>query len=255
MVITNNSSEATSDLYQKEYKPSFVEKWDELIDWDLRAEGEGEFFIELLRQAGCERVLDAAAGTGYHSVMLRQAGFDVLAADGSPRMVEKTHENAKERGVDLPVQQADWRWLSDQVSGQFEALLCLGNAFTHLFSHDERVQALQQFHRILAPGGLAVIDQRNYDAILDEGFSTKHRYYYCGKQVDARPEEITDRHVRFRYTFPDGEVHHLTLFPIRQDTLTRLLVDNGFSGVQRFGDFEPQYDRHEPDFVIQVASA
>ena len=36
--------------YKKEYVQSFVEKWDELIDWDARAKGEGEFFIDELKK-------------------------------------------------------------------------------------------------------------------------------------------------------------------------------------------------------------
>ena len=245
----------SSDRYREEYQPSFVEKWDELIDWDRRAEGEGGFYEDLLRDAGCERILDAATGTGYHAVQLRKAGLDVLAADGAPEMVAKTAENAEALGVDLPVQQADWRTLSQDINGRFDAILCLGNAFTHLFSESERVAVLEEFHKVLNPNGLVVIDQRNYDAILDNGFSTKHAYYYCGEGVDARPEEITDGHVRFRYDFPDGETHHLTMFPLRQDYLSGLLKDAGFDNIRRFGDFESPYDLHEPDFVIQVATA
>lgn len=249
------SDAVSSDLYQEEYQTSFVDKWDELINWEGRAEGEGTFYEELLRGANCERVLDAAAGTGYHSVQLAKAGFDVLAADGAPEMVAKTVENAKAYGLDLPAQVADWRTLSKDVDGKFDALLCLGNAFTHLFSEDERVAALDEFRKVLNPGGLVVIDQRNYDSILDQGFSTKHQYYYTGEGVDARPEVITDEYVRFQYNFPDGEQHHLTMFPLRQDHLSRLLKDAGFDNIRRFGDFVSPYELHDPDFVIQVGSA
>jgi SAM-dependent methyltransferase len=249
------SDAVSSDLYQAEYKPSFVEKWDDLIDWEGRAKGEGDFFPRLLREVGCERVLDAACGTGYHAVQLAKAGFDVLAADGASDMVRKTSENATALGVELPVQQADWRSLSDDVPGTFDAVLCLGNAFTHLFDESERVQSLAEFHKVVKPGGLVVIDHRNYDAILDEGFSSKHQFYYTGKGVDAAPEEITTDYIRFRYKFPDGEVHHLTMFPLRQDYVTKLLEDAGFSNIRRFGDFAEGYEKNEPDFIIQVGRA
>jgi hypothetical protein len=35
-----------TDHYQEEYVKSFVEKWDELIDWERRWKSEGDFFIE-----------------------------------------------------------------------------------------------------------------------------------------------------------------------------------------------------------------
>lgn len=244
--------EVTSDRFQDEYHPGFVKKWDSLIDWERRADAESAFFPEVLRSHGCERVLDAAAGTGFHSVTLAREGFDVTATDGHEEMVAQTRRNASAHGVDIPVHQADWRSLSEDVSGTFDAVLCLGNAFTHLFTEEERTQAMEQFHAVLEPGGLAVVDQRNYDAILDQGFTSKHRYYYCGKNVEATPEEITDEYVRFQYVFDDGAVHHLTLYPIRQGVLTRHMRHAGFDPVRTYGDFRAEFDLYEPDFVVQV---
>jgi SAM-dependent methyltransferase len=247
-----SSNAVTSDQYQDEYKPSFVDKWDELIDWEGRADGESDFFGKLLRDHNCQRVIDAAAGTGYHAITLARDGFDVLAADGAEEMIDKTRENARTLGIELATQVADWRWLSEQVDDRFDALLCLGNAFTHLFTAEEREQAMQQFYQVLRPGGIVIIDQRNYDSILDEGFDSKHKYYYTGNGVDASPEEISEDFVRFRYAFPDGQVHHLTMYPIRQAALKQHMLDAGFTQVDQYGDFQPNYRVHDPDFVIQV---
>lgn len=241
-----------SDTYKHEYETPFVEKWDELIGWDGRARGEGTFFRDLLRDAGCERVLDAATGTGFHAVNLARAGFDVVAADGAETMLKKTEQNMREHDVAFPTYHADWRTLQRDVPGRYDALVCLGNAFTHLFDVDDRVETLAQFHQVLEPGGLAIIDQRNYDAILDNGYSSKHQYYYTGNDVDAAPEEITDEFVRFRYAFPDGAIHHLTLYPVRADELTALMLDVGFEHVERYGDFEPEYASDDVDFIVQV---
>ena len=57
-----------TDHYQHEYVHDFVERWDELIDWEGRAKSEGSFFVDILKKYGCESVIDAAAGTGFHSV-------------------------------------------------------------------------------------------------------------------------------------------------------------------------------------------
>ena len=83
--------------YRQEYVMSFVEKWDELIDWDARARSEGQFFVDVLRARGKETVLDVAAGTGFHSVRLTEAGFNVVTADGNAAMVAKAFENGKAR--------------------------------------------------------------------------------------------------------------------------------------------------------------
>ncbi len=133
-------------------------------------------------------------------------------------------------------------------------MICLGNAFTHLFDESDRIRSLGEVYRLLNNDGIAIIDQRNYDAILDNGFSSKHQSYYLGETVDVKPEELTEDIVKMRYEYSDGEVHFLTIFPLRQDYLTDLLLRTGFRGVQRYGDFVAGYDRYDPDFVIQVAS-
>jgi Undecaprenyl-phosphate galactose phosphotransferase WbaP len=86
-----------TDHYRYEYIKSFVEKWDELIDWEQRAQSEGDFFIQLLRERGMRKVLDAATGTGFHSVRLLNEGFDVVSVDGSSEM----HKDTGARLVEL----------------------------------------------------------------------------------------------------------------------------------------------------------
>ncbi|MDP6582606.1 MAG: class I SAM-dependent methyltransferase, partial [Vicinamibacterales bacterium] len=194
----------STDQYTDEYVRGFVEKWDELIDWDQRAESEGEFFIETLRERGVQRVLDVATGTGFHSIRLLEAGFDVVSVDGSPYMLSRAFENGRRRGRVLRTLHADWRWLNRDVHGRFDAVICLGNSFTHLFDEQERRRALAEFYAALKHDGILILDQRNYDAILDDGFLSKHKYYYCGDLVTAEPEHIDEGLCRFRYGFPDG---------------------------------------------------
>jgi len=124
-----------TEHYQAEYAHPFVEKWDELIDWDARRKSEGEFFIETLREHGVKKVLDVATGTGFHSVQLLRAGFEVTSVDGSPMMLAKAFENARNQGYIMRTIQADWRWLNQDVHDLYDAVICLGNSFTHL--HEE----------------------------------------------------------------------------------------------------------------------
>ncbi len=98
-----------TDHYQAEYVRSFVQKWDELIDWDARARSEGAFLIDLLRRLGKHKVLDVATGTGFHSVQLLKAGFEVTSADGNAAMLSMAFENAREHGYILRTVHADWR--------------------------------------------------------------------------------------------------------------------------------------------------
>ena len=242
-----------TDHYTKEYTSGFADKWDELIDWDARAKSEGDFFIQMLKQRGAKRVLDVAAGTGFHSVRLKEAGFEVVSVDGAPEMLIKAFENGRKRGHILRVVNADWRWLNRDIHGTYDAVICLGNSFTHLFDERDRRKALAEFYAVLKHDGCLILDQRNYDNILATGFSSKHKFYYCGEKVSAEPEHVDDGLARFRYEFPDGSVYHLNMFPLRKDYTRRLMQEVGFQEIASYGDFEEDHRAEDPDFYIHVA--
>jgi SAM-dependent methyltransferase len=149
--------------------------------------------------------------------------------------------------------QADWRWLNKDVHGKYDAIVCLGNSFTHLFDEGDRRRALAEFYAALKYDGVLIIDQRNYDSILDEGFSSKHTYYYCGDQVTAEPEHVDESLARFRYSFPDGSEFHLNMFPLRKAYMRGLLKDSGFQQIKTYGDFQETYQENDPDFFVHVA--
>jgi SAM-dependent methyltransferase len=242
-----------SEHYQQEYVESFVEKWDELIDWESRIKSEGRFFIDILKQRGKHKVLDAATGTGFDSVRLMKEGFDVTSADGSPDMLSVAFRNGRRYGLILRTVQADWRWLNRDVHGKYDAVICLGNSFTHLFSERDRRKALAEFYAALKHDGILILDQRNYDRILDHGFSTKHKFYYCGDEVSAEPEHMDDGLARFKYSFPDGSEYHLNMFPLRKNYTRKLMQDVGFQHIETYGDFKETYRDDEPDFFVHVA--
>ncbi len=242
-----------TDHYKEEYIQTFVEKWDQLIDWKARSQSEGEFFIRELQKRGARKVLDVATGTGFHSVRLLQAGFEVASADGSVEMLARAFTNARRHGHILRTVHADWRWLNRDVHEKFDAIICLGNSFTHLFNERDRRKALAEFYAALRHDGVLILDQRNYDSILDDGFSSKHIYYYCGEDVRAEPEHVDDGLARFRYSFNDGSTFHLNMFPLRKNYVRNLMTEVGFQQVHTFGDFQETYHESEPDFFVHIA--
>ena len=249
----NPIAQRKTDLYKKEYVEGFVKKWDALIDWEARASSEGDFFIRILQERGVRRVLDVATGTGFHSIRLLRAGFDVTSADGSPEMLAQAFDNAKRAGFIMRTVHADWRWLSRDIHNKFDAVICLGNSLTHLFSEQDRRKALAEFYTALTHDGVLVLDQRNYDGILDNGFTSKHVYYYCGDNVSAKPEYVDEGLARFEYQFPDGSQYHLNMYPLRKEYTRRLMHEVGFQQIKTYGDFQETHKVEDPDFFVHVA--
>ena len=249
----NPIAQRKTDLYKREYVHSFVQKWDDLIDWEARASSEGDFFIRILKERGVKRVLDVATGTGFHSIRLLRAGFDVISADGSPEMLAQAFDNARQAGFIMRTIHADWRWLSRDIQNKYDAVICLGNSLTHLFSEQDRRKALAEFYAALHHDGVLILDQRNYDGILDNGFTSKHVYYYCGDNVSAEPEYVDEGLARFRYTFPDGEAFHLNMYPLRKEYTRRLMHEVGFQQIKTYADFQETHKVEDPDCDVHVA--
>lgn len=242
-----------TDHYTEEYIEAFVDKWDKLIDWEVRRKSEGGFFIDVLKKAGKKRILDVSTGTGFHSIQLLKAGFDVTSADGSGQMLAKAFDNGKREGLILKTVLIDWRQLSRSIQSRYDALICLGNSFTHLFDETDRHRVLAEFYSVINHDGILILDQRNYDAILDSGYSGKNQYYYCGDEVKVEPEYVDDSLARFRYLFSDGSVYYLNMFPLRKNYVRNLLLEAGFQDVGTYGDFKAKYQDASCEFYIHVA--
>jgi SAM-dependent methyltransferase len=99
------------------------------------------------------RVLDVACGTGRSFLPLLERGYEVVACDLSPSMVERARRAA---GDAARVFVADMRRLGR--IGEFDLLTCLDDAVNYLLTEDEVVEAFRGFHDNLAPAGLAVWD-------------------------------------------------------------------------------------------------
>lgn len=236
-----------------QYVRTFVDRWDELIDWEGRRTAERGFFSRLLRGAGARRVLDAATGTGYHSVALIEDGFEVTSLDASAEMLRRAQANAERRGHALRTVRGDWRELDPAFDGRFDAVVCLGSSFPHLFSEDGRRAALARFRSVLAPGGLLVIDQRNFDAILRGRYGGGRRVYYCGSAARVSVDHASEDLVRFRYDFEDGQSYRLQVYPLGCEEARTLLAESGFGGIETYGDFERDYDPDAAGFLIHTA--
>jgi glycine/sarcosine N-methyltransferase len=171
--------------------------YDRFVDWSARLAAELPFIERQLQAVGARRVLDAACGTGVHAVALAQRGYAVAGADLSPGMIERARSNAAAAGVELRFEVAGFGALartfgrapraedprsddppsaassgrrgSIQTGPGFDALLCLGNSLPHLLTPAELAAALADFAACLRPGGLLLIQNRNFDRVLARG--------------------------------------------------------------------------------------
>jgi len=140
--------------------------YDRFVDWDARLRFELPFIEAQLRLVGARRVLDAACGTGMHAIALARRGYVTVGADLSTPMIERARANAAAARVAARFEVAGLSELAQRVDDGFDALLCLGNSLPHVCTDAELRAVLADFVACLRPGGLLLIQNRNFDAVV-----------------------------------------------------------------------------------------
>jgi ubiquinone/menaquinone biosynthesis C-methylase UbiE len=106
------------------------------------------------------RVLEIAPGPGYFAIELAKLGkYRITAIDISHTFVEIARRNAMEAGVEVDFRQGDAANMPFEP-GSFDFLICRA-AFKNF---TRPVRALEEMHRVLKPGGRALIIDLRKDA-------------------------------------------------------------------------------------------
>ena len=237
--------------------------YDHFVNWEGRLAHELPFFVRLFQEHGVQRVLDAACGTGHHAIALARHGYAVVGADLSQAMVERARANAATAGVDMAFSVAGLGELVT-LGETFDAVLCLGNSLPHLLTAAAVADALADFSAVLQPGGLLVIQNRNFDRVWAErerfmppqshragdGERLFLRFY------DFHEETVTFHMIRLHRTAESWtqNVESTELRPIFRDDLAAALEAAGFCAAELYGSYSGSaFDPAQSGDLIAVA--
>ena len=151
---------------------SLSQDYDRFVNWQDRLAFEMPFIekqVAELKGSGKRTldILDGACGTGMHAIALARGGQRVSGADLFPQMVEASRRNAEDAGVPARFETAGLGSMAAVFGeGSFDMALCLGNSLPHLLSAAELAAALRDFSACLRPGGMFLIQNRNFDAVM-----------------------------------------------------------------------------------------
>jgi len=228
----------------------FSADYDRFVDWPARLAVELPFIEQQLQAVNALRVLDAACGTGMHAVALAQRGHAVVGTDLSAEMVARARANAAAAGVDARFQVAGFGELAARVGGDFAALLCLGNSLPHVLTAAELNAALADFAACLRPGGLLLIQNRNFDRVLarcerwlePQGHREGNAEWLFLRLYDFEPDGALAFHVVTLHRQGNDawqqRVASSRLWPQRQAELVAALATAGFADVACRGNMQ-----------------
>lgn len=145
--------------------------YDRFVDWPSRLSVELPFIEKVLDESKHDPgtkpvVLDAACGTGMHALALAEKGYRVSGSDLSAPMIKEAMNNADQAGLEVNFKTAGFGELVGVFGKeQYNAVLCLGNSLPHLLTAQALSTALVDFWGCLKPGGVLLIQNRNFDAV------------------------------------------------------------------------------------------
>jgi len=227
----------------------FSTDYDKFVNWEGRLAAEIPFITKLLSARGAKTILDSACGTGMHAIRLDQDGFKTFGCDFSPKMVEIANANAQKAKLNITFFQAGFGELSHKSPViQYDAILCLGNSLPHVTDESHLEKTLADFYQHLPSGGTLLIQNRNFDAVLN----TKQRWMEPQAAVDDVSETLFHRFYDF---LEDGSIQFnimitkrplggvwnqqvitTRLLPITSTQIVKALEHAGYTSIELFGD-------------------
>ena len=237
--------------------------YDRFVNWEGRLSHELPFFASLFEQHGVRRVLDAACGTGHHAIALARQGYQVVGTDLSIPMIDRASENSSAQGVDASFYVAGLGEYA-ALEQTFDAAICLGNSLPHLLSGAAVAEALADFATVLRPGGLLVIQNRNFDRVWRERerFMPPQSHRDAGGEwiflrfYDFHEELLTFNMLRLWRTAEgwSQEIESTKLRPIFAQDLVAALASAGFDPVTLYGSYDgASFDPTASGDLIAVA--
>jgi SAM-dependent methyltransferase len=198
------------DLVNRE----LAEDWENYVAPEARAKGGlNDFLHDAL--GGSRYVFDAAAGIGCDSVQLLRDGYYVTSNEVDELLCGQAEQYAASQGLKLAMTKLLWEDLPGELPGgiHFEAILCLGNSICLVDDPQSRIRCLQAFRETLVDGGLLVIDERNFQLMLDHArdievdpvanfpATTKGDVMYRGQNLRGYPAVIDRERRTIKWRF------------------------------------------------------
>ncbi len=233
--------------------------FDRMIDWPARLGREIPLISAILRSGQATSVIDFGSGTGRHAIELRRCGFEVSCIDSSRAMRRLARSNAS------PLRMRVVESL-DRLQGRYDAVITIGNTLPSIRSAVQLARIFKRMRRLTTPGGLLLIQVRNYEKLRRDRVETtglretEGATYFRAYHAEDSPRGGRSVHLHLfkidRRTAPPRVSGSITrLRGWSRPELRRALRSAGYQRIAFHSDYRLQpFSAASPDIVV-VASA
>jgi len=167
--ISNLEDYVDSNWWTELFNEYYLKTDGDVVDDIQITRAEVDEFIQIMRLAKEERILDLCCGQGRHTLEFARRGFHrVEGYDYSRYLIKVARKQSKRSGLHVPFDQGDARSLPYETSS-FHKVLILGNSFGYFQNINDDLIVLQEAFRVLKGGGSILID-------ITDGEFIKHNF-------------------------------------------------------------------------------
>lgn len=212
---------------------------------DVAYEKRAAFLQKLMKRSRIpvHTVLDLACGTGTMTVLLAQAGYEMIGVDLSEDMLAEAAQKTVPEGVTVPI------YLNQSMEeldlyGTVEAAVCCLDSLNYITDVRALRRTLRRLHLFVAPGGVFLFDintPRKLQGLDGQVFLDETEDVYCvwRTEFDRRSRICTYGMDLFQRTEGNrwrrsAEEHRQRAWEVAE--LTALLKEAGFGEVRTWGD-------------------
>ncbi len=250
-----------NNLSSVEFFNQLSDSYDQMMSWQPRISQEGMFFKKLISENKLKSSLSVACTTGFDVVMFRRLGVDAVGIDESPKMIDKARANSVACGVTVDFVCGDYQTLAKRFSEGFDIITLMTDSLSHIKSHADLKKIMEGLYAILNPGGLLVLQTRNYEMIL----KNQDRFLAPIINRSGIDETIFSRVLDFaakslEYTIVKFHKHEnqwnsqvLTteIFPYLKTDLEAMLKGAGFKEINAYRNFNLEdFDKNGPEVIF-----
>ncbi|MBI1924909.1 class I SAM-dependent methyltransferase [Candidatus Poribacteria bacterium] len=234
-----------------------LEEFDNLLEYvdpviydseNTKFEPDGPFYLTLAERLG-GKVLELGCGTGRFTIPLAEHGIDMTGLDIVPQMLARARSKAK----NLPIRWVEGDVRAFHLNESFYLIIETGATFQHLLGRTDQEAMLARVHEHLEPDGCFVLStifprpsllQDSEEGEVCLSYVTEDRrevsvsfahYYDHLKQIQVEPAYRRWRDLNGQEVVKRVPLALRLIFP---QEMEMLLHYNGFSVMERYGDWE-----------------
>ncbi len=204
-------------------------------------------YLQEMGEPESVRLLDIGAGTGRYSVKLAEEGYDVTAVE----LVKYNLGILKQKDSQVTAMQGNALNLKKLKDNSFNLTLLFGPMY-HLFSYEEKLQALKEARRVTKPGGILLVAYcMNEYGVITYAFKERH-IKECMEEQRLTEEFQTLSKIEDLYDYMRLE----TIKKLAEDAgLTRLKIISPDGPANYMRPFLNQLDEEEFEYFVQYQMA